>query len=144
MGPQALSQDSLVSEGDWEQETPCRTRRVARGPLDPAQGPGEWFCPSAYTICPHSNPERRLEKEQLRARWASLETVHLAGLALILTAVGARVAALVVLEFSLRAVSALLSLGKVSRARALEFAPEHGKLGPLGAPCLRTTPLLKD
>lgn len=42
-----------------------------------------------------------------------LETVHLAGLALILTIVGARVAALVVLEFSLRAVSMLLSLDKV-------------------------------
>ncbi|KAM5270326.1 transmembrane protein 82 [Hipposideros larvatus] len=59
--------------------------------------------------------ERRLEKERLQAQWASLETVHLAGLALILTVVGARVAALVVLEFSLRAVSTLLSLGKGSR-----------------------------
>ncbi|XP_006914391.2 transmembrane protein 82 [Pteropus alecto] len=62
-----------------------------------------------------NNPERRLEKERLRARWALLETAHLAGLALILTAVGTRVAALVVLEFSLRAVSTLLSLGKGAR-----------------------------
>lgn len=62
---------------------------------------------------PHSHPELRLEKERLRARWASLETVHLAGLALILTVIGARVAALVVLEFSLRAVSTVLSLSKV-------------------------------
>ncbi|XP_054994540.1 transmembrane protein 82 [Sorex araneus] len=61
-----------------------------------------------------SNPKRRLEKERLRAQWASLETVHLAGLALILSFVGTRVAALVVLEFSLRAVSTLLSLDKGS------------------------------
>lgn len=60
-----------------------------------------------------NDPERRLEKERLRAQWASLETVHLAGLALILTVVQVRVAALVVLEFSLRAVSMLLSLDKV-------------------------------
>ncbi|XP_024605604.1 transmembrane protein 82 isoform X2 [Neophocaena asiaeorientalis asiaeorientalis] len=59
-----------------------------------------------------NDPERRLEKERLRAQWASLETVHLAGLALILTVVQVRVAALVVLEFSLRAVSMLLSLDK--------------------------------
>ncbi|XP_048206255.1 transmembrane protein 82 isoform X2 [Perognathus longimembris pacificus] len=57
-------------------------------------------------------PQRRLEKERLRAQWAWLEPVHLVGLALILTVVGARVAALVALEFSLRAVSTLLSLNK--------------------------------
>ncbi|XP_066231255.1 transmembrane protein 82 [Saccopteryx leptura] len=62
-----------------------------------------------------NNPERQLEQEWLRTRRASLETVHLAGLALILTVVGTRVASLVVLEFSLRAVSTLLSLGKGSR-----------------------------
>ena len=65
------------------------------------------------SILPHSNPERRLEKHRLQPPWALLETAHLAGLALILTVVGARVAALVVLEFSLRAISTLLSLGKV-------------------------------
>lgn len=64
-------------------------------------------------LCPHSNPERRLEKERLQAPWAPLETVHLVGLALILTVVGTRVASLVVLEFSLRAISTLLSQGKV-------------------------------
>lgn len=63
---------------------------------------------------PHSTPKRRLEKERLRAQWASLEMVHLAGLALILTLVGTRVASLVVLEFSLRAISMVLSLDKVS------------------------------
>lgn len=62
-----------------------------------------------------NDPKRRLEKERLQAQWASLETVHLVGLALVLTVVGARVAALVVLEFSLRAVSTLLSLSKGSR-----------------------------
>nr|XP_021523981.1 transmembrane protein 82 [Aotus nancymaae] len=62
-----------------------------------------------------NDPQRRPEKERLRTQWASLETVHLAGLALFLTVVGSRVAALVVLEFSLRAVSTLLSLGKGSR-----------------------------
>nr|XP_010591691.2 transmembrane protein 82 [Loxodonta africana] len=62
------------------------------------------------------DPERwQPEKERLLAQWASLEMVHLTGLALILTVVGARVAALVVLEFSLRAISTLLSLGKGSQ-----------------------------
>ncbi|XP_046324873.1 transmembrane protein 82 isoform X1 [Marmota monax] len=59
-----------------------------------------------------NDPKRQPEKERLRAQWAWLETLHLAGLALLLTVVGSRVAALVVLEFSLRAVSTLLSLGK--------------------------------
>ncbi|XP_012618504.2 transmembrane protein 82 [Microcebus murinus] len=62
-----------------------------------------------------NDPQRRPQKERLQAQWASLETVHVAGLTLFLTIVGARVAALVVLEFSLRAVSTLLSLGKGSR-----------------------------
>ncbi|XP_021118514.1 pleckstrin homology domain-containing family M member 2 isoform X7 [Heterocephalus glaber] len=62
-----------------------------------------------------SDPGRRAETERLRAQWALLETVQLAGLALFLTIVGARVAALVVLEFSLRAVSMLLSLRKGSQ-----------------------------
>ncbi|XP_033084081.1 transmembrane protein 82 isoform X2 [Trachypithecus francoisi] len=65
-----------------------------------------------------NDPQRWPEKERLRTQWASLETVHLAGLALFLTVVGSRVAALVVLEFSLRAVSTLLSLDKGSRGAA--------------------------
>ncbi|XP_032719388.1 transmembrane protein 82 [Lontra canadensis] len=68
-----------------------------------------------------NNPERRLEKQRLQAQWASLETVHLAGLALILTVLGARVAALVVLEFSLRALSTLLSLGQGSERERLQL-----------------------
>ncbi|XP_037684356.1 transmembrane protein 82 [Choloepus didactylus] len=62
-----------------------------------------------------NDPERSQEKERLQAQWAPLETLHLTVLALFLTVVGSRVAALVVLEFSLRAVSTLLSLGKGSR-----------------------------
>ncbi|XP_052033924.1 transmembrane protein 82 [Apodemus sylvaticus] len=61
-----------------------------------------------------NDPQRQPQKQRLRAQWASLEMVHLAGLALFLMLIGARVAALVVLEFSLRAVSTLLSLGKGS------------------------------
>ncbi|XP_005081183.1 transmembrane protein 82 [Mesocricetus auratus] len=61
-----------------------------------------------------NDPQRQTHKQRLRTQWASLETVHLAGLTLFLTVVGARVAALVVLEFSLRAVSTVLSLGKGS------------------------------
>ncbi|XP_049628037.1 transmembrane protein 82 [Suncus etruscus] len=66
-----------------------------------------------FLVCVNT-PKRRLEKERLRAQWASLEMVHLAGLALILTLVGTRVASLVVLEFSLRAISMVLSLDKGS------------------------------
>uniref|UniRef100_A0A8C8Z7E1 Transmembrane protein 82 n=1 Tax=Prolemur simus TaxID=1328070 RepID=A0A8C8Z7E1_PROSS len=62
-----------------------------------------------------NDPQRRSQKERLQAQWTSMEMVHLAGLTLFLTIVGARVAALVVLEFSLRAVSTLLSLGKGSQ-----------------------------
>ncbi|XP_027964129.1 transmembrane protein 82 [Eumetopias jubatus] len=68
-----------------------------------------------------NNSERRQEKQRLQAQWALLEMVHLAGLALILTILGARVAALVVLEFSLRAVSSLLSLGKGSERERLQL-----------------------
>lgn len=85
----------------------------------------------------HSDPKWQAEKERLRAQWAWLETLHLAGLALFLTVVGARVAALVALEFSLRAVSTLLSLGKVRLGRPCSppFHPlEQGELGRAGAP----------
>ncbi|XP_012904200.1 transmembrane protein 82 isoform X2 [Mustela putorius furo] len=68
-----------------------------------------------------NKPKRQLEKQRLQAQWASLETVHLAGLALILTVLGARVAALVVLEFSLRALSTLLSLGQGSERERLQL-----------------------
>lgn len=68
---------------------------------------------SPHPFCPHSDPQRQPQMQRLRTQWASLEMVHLAGLTLFLTVIRARVAALVVLEFSLRAVSTLLSLGKV-------------------------------
>ncbi|XP_006866479.1 PREDICTED: transmembrane protein 82 [Chrysochloris asiatica] len=67
-----------------------------------------------FISCSKDPNQRQPEKNLLQAQWASLETVHLAGLALILTIVGVRVAALVVLEFSLRAVSTLLSTSKGS------------------------------
>ncbi|XP_010612564.1 transmembrane protein 82 [Fukomys damarensis] len=89
-----------------------------------------------------NDPERRAETEQLQAQWALLETVQLAGLALFLTVVGARVAALVVLEFSLRAVSTLLSMRKVRlwAGGSLPARSWHGEAGlcaePPGArPC---------
>lgn len=80
---------------------------------------------SPHPFCPHSDPQRQPQKQRLRAQWASLEMLHLAGLALFLTVIGARVAALVVLEFSLRAVSTLLSLGKVRRQRGATLGHLH-------------------
>ncbi|XP_040327455.1 transmembrane protein 82 [Herpailurus yagouaroundi] len=94
-----------------------------------------------------NNPERRPEKHRLQAPWASLETVHLAGLALILTVVGARVAALVVLEFSLRAISTLLSLGKVRLPEVVGGGgchyPNPGPDFHPRPPCLLTTSFLE-
>ncbi|KAJ7426262.1 hypothetical protein WISP_17536 [Willisornis vidua] len=58
------------------------------------------------------SPERQAEKEALGAQRALLEPLHVLVLTGVLALVGARVAALVVLEFSLRAVSSILSLGK--------------------------------
>lgn len=51
----------------------------------------------------------------MQARRPVLEPLQAAVLTGLLAAVGSRVAALVVLEFSLRAVSTILSLGKVRR-----------------------------
>ncbi|TFJ95662.1 glucose-6-phosphate isomerase [Platysternon megacephalum] len=59
-----------------------------------------------------NDPDRQKEKEIIRSQWSLLDHVHLFLLTLIFTVVGYRVAALVVLEFSLRAVSMLLSLNK--------------------------------
>ncbi|XP_028922047.1 transmembrane protein 82 [Ornithorhynchus anatinus] len=58
------------------------------------------------------DPEWQVEKERLRSQWALLEQLHLLVLTGIFSVVGARVAALVSLEFSLRAVSTLLSMSK--------------------------------
>ncbi|XP_044527221.1 transmembrane protein 82 isoform X2 [Gracilinanus agilis] len=59
-----------------------------------------------------NDPKRVKEKLNLLSQWTLLEPLHLLGLTAFLTVVGARVAALVVLEFSLRAVSMLLTLNK--------------------------------
>ncbi|KAL2296670.1 hypothetical protein Nmel_016006 [Mimus melanotis] len=61
-----------------------------------------------------NNPERQAEKEAIAARRPLLEPLHVLVLTAVLALVGSRVAALVVLEFSLRAVSTILSLGKYS------------------------------
>lgn len=60
-----------------------------------------------------SDPERQAEKEAIAARRPLLELLHVLVLTSVLALVGSRVAALVVLEFSLRAVSTILSHGKV-------------------------------
>ncbi|NXQ87802.1 TMM82 protein, partial [Nyctibius grandis] len=59
-----------------------------------------------------NDPERQAEKEAIGAQRRALEPLHVAVLTGVLALVGPRVAALVVLEFSLRAVSTVLSLGK--------------------------------
>ncbi|XP_051844449.1 transmembrane protein 82 isoform X1 [Antechinus flavipes] len=61
-----------------------------------------------------NDPKKEKEKLYLLPQWRVLEPLHLMGLTAFLTVVGVRVAALVVLEFSLRAVSMLLSLNKSS------------------------------
>ncbi|XP_007491730.2 transmembrane protein 82 [Monodelphis domestica] len=59
-----------------------------------------------------NDPRRVKERLNLLNQWRLLEPLHLLGLTVFLTVVGVRVAALVVLEFSLRAVSMLLTLNK--------------------------------
>ncbi|XP_065277538.1 transmembrane protein 82 [Emys orbicularis] len=66
-----------------------------------------------------NDPDRQKEKETIRSQWSLLDHVHLFLLTLIFTVVGYRVAALVVLEFSLRAVSMLLSLNKGAHSSQL-------------------------
>lgn len=73
-----------------------------------------------------SNPERQAEKEAIAAQRPLLELLHVLVLTAVLALVGSRVAALVVLEFSLRAVSTILSLGKVRW---------HGRNGHSGVWC---------
>ncbi|XP_051493362.1 transmembrane protein 82 [Apus apus] len=71
-----------------------------------------------YTQC-LNDPERQAEAGALRAQWQGLELLRVVVLTGVLAMVGPRVAALVVLEFSLRAVSTLLSLGKGSHSSQL-------------------------
>lgn len=115
--PATHTEKRPLASGREEEAAPPSPQGVAGSTGTPSRDQAGGSAPSVCLLCPrpclHSHPELRLEKQRLQARWASLETVHLAGLALILTVVGVRVAALVVLEFSLRAVSMLLSLDKV-------------------------------
>ncbi|NXK88457.1 TMM82 protein, partial [Formicarius rufipectus] len=66
-----------------------------------------------------NRPERRADKEAIGAQRALLEPLHVLLLTGVLAMVGARVAALVVLEFSLRAVSTVLSQGKGAHSTRL-------------------------
>ncbi|KAJ6656866.1 hypothetical protein lerEdw1_003197 [Lerista edwardsae] len=66
-----------------------------------------------------NDPDRQAEKETIRRQWPLLDQLHLLVLTGIFTVVGSRVAALVVLEFSLRAVSTLLALSKGAHSSQL-------------------------
>ncbi|XP_054078346.1 transmembrane protein 82 isoform X1 [Rissa tridactyla] len=66
-----------------------------------------------------NDPERQAEKEAIGAQRWVLELLHAVVLTALLALVGSRVAALVVLEFSLRAVSTVLSLGKGAHSSQL-------------------------
>ncbi|NWI68589.1 TMM82 protein, partial [Todus mexicanus] len=66
-----------------------------------------------------NDPKRQAEKEAIGAQRRVLEPLHVLVLTGVLALVGPRVAALVVLEFSLRAVSTLLSLGKGAHSSQL-------------------------
>ncbi|NXG80365.1 TMM82 protein, partial [Baryphthengus martii] len=66
-----------------------------------------------------NDPKRQAEKEAIGAQRRVLEPLQVLVLTGVLALVGARVAALVVLEFSLRALSTLLSLGKGSHSSQL-------------------------
>ncbi|KAF1622521.1 UNVERIFIED_CONTAM: Transmembrane protein 82, partial [Eudyptes robustus] len=71
-----------------------------------------------YIQCLNS-PKRQAEKEAIQAQRWVLEPLHVVVLTGVLALVGSRVAALVVLEFSLRAVSTVLSLGKGAHSSQL-------------------------
>ncbi|XP_030087344.1 transmembrane protein 82 [Serinus canaria] len=71
-----------------------------------------------YIQCAN-NPERQAEKEAMAARRPLLEPLHVLVLTAALALVGSRVAALVVLEFSLRAISTIFSLGKGAHSSQL-------------------------
>ncbi|NWX87020.1 TMM82 protein, partial [Nothoprocta ornata] len=64
-----------------------------------------------YVQCAN-DAERRADKEALRAQRGLLDALHVPLLTAVLAAAGSRVAALVALEFSLRAASALLARGQ--------------------------------
>ncbi|XP_053137423.1 transmembrane protein 82 [Hemicordylus capensis] len=66
-----------------------------------------------------NDPDQQEQKEAIRTQRPLLDQLHLWVLTGVFTVVGHRVAALVVLEFTLRAVSTLLSLNKGARSSQL-------------------------
>ncbi|NXT13449.1 TMM82 protein, partial [Prunella fulvescens] len=66
-----------------------------------------------------NNPARRAEQQAIAARRPLLGKLHVLVLTAVLALVGSRVAALVVLEFSLRAASSILSRGKGTHSSQL-------------------------
>ncbi|XP_069467187.1 transmembrane protein 82 [Ambystoma mexicanum] len=68
-----------------------------------------------------SDPDRQTEKERIRRQGRVMEELHFCVLTAIFTVVGSRVAALVVLEFSLRAISMLLSQSKGTQSSSQLF-----------------------
>lgn len=84
------------------------------------------WCPPAVT----SDPARQELKAAIGAQRRALELLQVLVLTGVLALVGSRVAALVVLEFSLRAVSALLSLSKVSGAGETEARQGGSRTAP--------------
>ncbi|KAI1231352.1 transmembrane protein 82, partial [Lamprotornis superbus] len=78
-----------------------------------------------------NKPERQAEKEAIAVQRPLLEPLHVLVLTGVLALVGSRVAALVVLEFSLRAVSTILSLGKGAPHRSWNLVLAAGLAGLL-------------
>lgn len=68
-----------------------------------------------------NDPDKRSEKERIRGQGRLMEELHFCVLTAIFTVVGLRVAALVVLEFSLRAVSMLLSQNQATQSSSQLF-----------------------
>ncbi|KAJ1142202.1 hypothetical protein NDU88_008529 [Pleurodeles waltl] len=67
------------------------------------------------------DPDKQSEKESIRRQGRLMEELHFCVLTVIFTVVGTRVAALVVLEFSLRAVSMLLSQNQGTQSSSQLF-----------------------
>ncbi|XP_053307841.1 transmembrane protein 82 [Spea bombifrons] len=71
-----------------------------------------------YIMC-LNDPDKEKHADRLRSQYRLRDTLHLGLLAIIYSVLGPRVGALVVLEFSLRAVSMVLSLSKGAQSSQL-------------------------